>query len=81
MQIMYAIFAFLPSIGDDFQIYFKNYMFLSFGARDVWFFIKEIMFQNYYILTLENYNKVIYSFPEAAILIIIFAVTNSVNNK
>ena len=80
-QIMYALFAFLPSIGAEFQIYFKNYMFLSFGARDFWIFIKILIFESYDSRAIDDYDKVIYSFPEVIFIIILFIILNSRQNK
>ena len=72
MQIMYALFAFLPSIEVSLQSYFKSYQYLSFGGRDFIYTFERIIFGKYIDLNKEDYNKLIYSFPDVPIVLIIF---------
>ena len=72
MQLMYTIFAFLPSIGSSFQNYFSNYIYLSFSGRDFIKAFKQPFLQDYSTINKNSYNQIIYSYPETVIFLIIY---------
>ena len=81
IQIMYALFALLPSIGNDFRIYFESYVFMTFGVRDfIYGFQRAILF-NFNHVSLEDYSKLIYAFPEVIFVLITFIILAILRNK
>ena len=78
---MYALFAFLPSIGVDFRIYFESYVFMTFGARDFIYGFQRAIFFNFNHVSLEDYSKLIYAFPEVIFGLIAFIIMAILRNK
>ena len=70
LQIMYILFAFLPSIGTDFQTYFKSFQYLSFGGRDIFLWIKRLLIGEQTEISKENYNELVFSFPDITIILL-----------
>ena len=71
LQIMYILFAFLPSIGTDFQTYFKSFQYLSFGVRDIFLWIKRLLIGEKTEISKEDYNELVFSFPDITIVLLV----------
>ena len=74
LQIMYVLFAFIPSIGADFQIYFKSFRYLSFASRDFIYELKRFILRDITEISKEDYKELLLSFPDIVIVLTIFSV-------
>ena len=81
MQILYALFSFLPSIGQDFKIYLESFQYLSFGWRDVVYTLNRLMLDKYTDLNKEDYSTFLYAFPETILFLLVLVVMFMLQSK
>ena len=78
---MYALFAFLPSIGEDFNIYFKSFQYLSFGWRDFVYTLNRLIFNKFTDLNKEDYSTLLYAFPDTFLFLLILIIMVMLQSK